>query len=81
MVLNAKSGPRIRHQVPEGAPYETEQFALCLGDILRIEISDLLRSRRAERKRSGKEQQKAFSHVRAASVRSGEESPGNLNGE
>jgi taurine dioxygenase len=23
MVLNAKSGPRIRHQVPEGAPYET----------------------------------------------------------
>src|SRR5262245_53688112 len=23
VVLNAKSGPRIRHSVPEGAPYET----------------------------------------------------------
>src|SRR5215475_7830297 len=22
-MLNAKSGPRIRHQAPEGAPYET----------------------------------------------------------
>ena len=52
MVLNAKSGPRIRHQVPEGAPYETltiDKLTPVIGaEIKGVDLGGPLRNRQLD---------------------------------